>query len=42
MKQRLKVVVIGAGGTIGRAVVAMVGERHEVIPASRHGALRIT
>ncbi|MDQ0081606.1 hypothetical protein SAMN05443580_103319 [Variovorax sp. OV084] len=31
MKQRLKV-----------AVVATPGGRHEVIPASRHGALRIT
>ncbi|MFH0132804.1 short chain dehydrogenase [Variovorax sp. VaC1] len=35
--KRWKVVVIGAGGTIGRAVVAELGERHEVIAVSRHG-----
>lgn len=35
--RRLKVVVIGAGGTIGRAVVAALRERHEVIAVSRSG-----
>jgi len=30
----MKVIVIGATGTIGRAVVQAVGERHEVIPVS--------
>ena len=40
-QQRLKVVVIGGGGTLGRAVMAALGERHEVIAVSRRGALRI-
>jgi NAD(P)-dependent dehydrogenase (short-subunit alcohol dehydrogenase family) len=31
----LKVLVIGAGGTVGAAVVAALRERHTVIPASR-------
>lgn len=35
--RRLKVVVIGAGGTIGRAVVAALREQHEVIAVSRSG-----
>lgn len=30
----MKVVVIGATGTIGRAVVQAIGNRHEVIPVS--------
>jgi len=30
----MKVIVIGATGTIGRAVVQAIGNRHEVIPAS--------
>jgi NAD(P)-dependent dehydrogenase (short-subunit alcohol dehydrogenase family) len=30
----MKVIVIGATGTIGRAVVQAIGSRHEVIPAS--------
>ncbi len=39
--KRLKVVVIGAGGTIGSAVAAALGERHEVIAVSRRGALAV-
>lgn len=39
--KRLKVVVIGAGGTIGHAVAAALGERHEVIAVSRRGALPV-
>lgn len=31
----MKIIVIGAGGTIGRAVVARLSERHEVIQAGR-------
>jgi hypothetical protein len=31
----LKVLVIGGGGTVGSAVVAVLRERHTVIPASR-------
>jgi NAD(P)-dependent dehydrogenase (short-subunit alcohol dehydrogenase family) len=30
----MKVVVVGASGTIGRAIVQAIGGRHEVIPAS--------
>jgi len=30
----MKIVVIGATGTIGRAVVQTIGNRHEVIPVS--------
>lgn len=30
----MKVIVIGATGTIGRAIVQAIGNRHEVIPAS--------
>ncbi len=33
----MKIVVIGATGTIGAAVVRALGGRHEVIAASRHG-----
>ena len=34
----MRILVIGATGTIGKAVVAALGSRHEVIPASRHKA----
>ena len=30
----MRVIVIGATGTIGRAVVQAIGNRHEVIPVS--------
>jgi dTDP-4-dehydrorhamnose reductase len=30
----MKVIVIGATGTIGRAIVQAIGNRHEVIPVS--------
>jgi nucleoside-diphosphate-sugar epimerase len=31
----MKVIVIGAGGTIGRAVVEQLGARHEVIQVGK-------
>lgn len=34
----MRILVIGATGTIGKAVVAALGSRHDVIPASRHKA----
>jgi NAD(P)-dependent dehydrogenase (short-subunit alcohol dehydrogenase family) len=34
----MRILLIGATGTIGRAVAAALGNRHEVIPASRHKA----
>jgi NAD(P)-dependent dehydrogenase (short-subunit alcohol dehydrogenase family) len=34
----VKIVVVGASGTIGGAVAAALGARHEVIPVSRRGA----
>jgi NAD(P)-dependent dehydrogenase (short-subunit alcohol dehydrogenase family) len=34
----MRILVIGATGTIGKAVVAALGGRHEIIPASRHSA----
>lgn len=38
----MKIVIIGAGGTIGSAVVAELRQRHEVIEAARsHGAHRV-
>jgi NAD(P)-dependent dehydrogenase (short-subunit alcohol dehydrogenase family) len=33
----MRVVVIGATGTIGKAIVQALTPRHEVIPVSRHG-----
>ncbi|UHQ22797.1 short chain dehydrogenase [Lysobacter sp. 5GHs7-4] len=39
---RRRVLLVGAGGVIGRAVAAALAERHEVIAAGRNsGALRI-
>jgi NAD(P)-dependent dehydrogenase (short-subunit alcohol dehydrogenase family) len=32
----MRIVVVGASGTIGRAVVAALGKRHEVVGVSRH------
>jgi NAD(P)-dependent dehydrogenase (short-subunit alcohol dehydrogenase family) len=34
----MRILLIGATGTIGRAVAAALGSRHEVIPVSRHKA----
>jgi NAD(P)-dependent dehydrogenase (short-subunit alcohol dehydrogenase family) len=34
----MRILLIGATGTIGQAVAAAFGTRHEVIPASRHKA----
>ena len=39
---RLRVLLVGAGGTLGRAVAAELGSRHEIIAAgSRSGDVRI-
>ena len=39
---RLRILVIGASGLLGRAVVAELGERHDVVAAgSKSGAIRI-
>jgi len=35
---RMRILVIGATGTIGKEVVAALGKRHDVISASRHKA----
>ncbi len=32
----MRIVVVGASGTIGRAVVAELGQRHEIVTAGRH------
>ena len=38
----MKVIIVGASGTIGRAVVAELGERHDIISAGRSsGDLRL-
>jgi NAD(P)-dependent dehydrogenase (short-subunit alcohol dehydrogenase family) len=34
----MRILLIGATGTIGRAIAEAIGNRHEVIPASRHKA----
>lgn len=34
----MRILLIGATGTIGRAIAAGLGNRHDVIPASRHKA----
>lgn len=39
--QVMRIIVIGATGTIGRAVVDALAERHEVLRASRRGPLRV-
>ncbi len=36
----MKVVVIGATGTIGKAVAAALAGRHEVVAVSRHGQIK--
>jgi NAD(P)-dependent dehydrogenase (short-subunit alcohol dehydrogenase family) len=41
-ERRLRILVIGASGTLGRAVVAELGARHEILAAgSKSGDLRI-
>ncbi|WP_433442877.1 short chain dehydrogenase [Nonomuraea sp. CA-141351] len=37
----MRIVVIGATGIIGRAVSDLLGERHEVVRASRQGPIRV-
>jgi len=37
----MKIIVVGATGTIGQAVAAALGERHEVLKASRKGDVRV-
>ena len=37
----MKIIVVGASGTIGQAVVAALAERHEVIGASRKGEVKV-
>jgi NAD(P)-dependent dehydrogenase (short-subunit alcohol dehydrogenase family) len=34
----MRILVVGATGTIGQAIIAAIGSRHEVIPASRNKA----
>ena len=42
MPQRLRILVVGAGGVLGRAVVAELAPRHDIIPAgSKSGDIRI-
>ena len=39
---RLRILVIGASGTLGRAIVAELGQRHEIVSAgSKSGDIRI-
>ena len=38
---RLRILLVGAGGTLGRAVVAELGQRHEIIATGRSAGLRI-
>ncbi len=37
----MKIIVVGASGTIGKAVVAELGSRHDIIPAGRSGELKL-
>jgi len=37
----MKIIVVGASGTIGRPVASALGSRHEVIRASRNGDVRV-
>ncbi|UOZ11099.1 hypothetical protein [Amycolatopsis sp. WQ 127309] len=36
----MKIVVLGATGLVGRAVVAALGPRHEIVPVSRTSPVR--
>nr|WP_274380813.1 short chain dehydrogenase [Dyella acidiphila] len=41
-ERRLRILLVGASGTLGRAVAAELGQRHEVIAAGRHsGSVQI-
>jgi NAD(P)-dependent dehydrogenase (short-subunit alcohol dehydrogenase family) len=41
-EKRLRILLVGASGTLGRAVAAELGQRHEVIAAGRHsGSVKI-
>ena len=37
----MRIIVIGATGTIGRAIADELAKRHEVLRASRHGEVRV-
>jgi NAD(P)-dependent dehydrogenase (short-subunit alcohol dehydrogenase family) len=37
----MKIIIVGATGTIGKAVVNLFGSKHEVIKASRSGDVRV-
>ncbi|MDB5522768.1 MAG: short-chain dehydrogenase [Rhizobium sp.] len=37
----MKILVVGASGTLGKAVVSELSKRHEVISASRNGDVRV-
>lgn len=37
----MRILVVGAGGTLGKAVVAELAARHEVVSASRNAGVRI-
>ena len=37
----MKILIVGAGGTLGKAVVAELGARHQIIEAGRSGAERV-
>ena len=42
VERRLRILLVGASGTLGRAVAAELSQRHEVIAAGRNsGALRM-
>src|SRR3974390_1399752 len=42
MSQRFRILVVGASGTLGRAIVAELSPRHEIIAAgSKSGEIRI-
>ncbi len=34
----MKILLVGATGTIGKAITQAIGSRHEIVPVSRHGA----
>jgi dTDP-4-dehydrorhamnose reductase len=37
----MKIIVVGASGTIGSALVQALKPNHEVIEASRHGSVQV-
>jgi NAD(P)-dependent dehydrogenase (short-subunit alcohol dehydrogenase family) len=38
---KLRILLVGASGTLGRAVAAELGQRHEIIPAGRSADIKI-